>query len=347
MPTAYHMVHYRRFDANSAGSQNVTLEGLCRQALDQADNSGVSLWGRAQDRLFDLADSSGRQVILNRIADLSSAVFGEMCLFQSQDFQALLELQASKVQLSNITTAEIFNLAERSAPSGSKFIRGLGYWITIGNHLFFVKTQSMTAQFIHTYIEWLLKTRTSTIPQGAIFKLQAEFDKTQVTGDIGDITSLRVSGKSAPQMTIMPPSDDGEKKIVKTSRTLIDKSYISEKAVSIAEAVFGKTRTDALIESLGPDEYLSADASVKVRGRRTAQSREKLRELANDLAELTDEKVQVEGKDGKLSDDDAILRTRMPFNQPHAGSSILEFDHVADQLQEVYSRFVHDGKIEA
>jgi hypothetical protein len=37
----------------------------------------------------------------------------------------------------------------------------------------------------------------------------------------------------------------------------------------------------------------------------------------------------------------------MAFNLPHEGSNLLEFDNVADQLQEVYSRFVKDGKIKA
>ena len=41
------------------------------------------------------------------------------------------------------------------------------------------------------------------------------------------------------------------------------------------------------------------------------------------------------------------IRTRMPFNVPHDGSTLLEFENVADQLMVVYSRFVQDGKIDA
>jgi hypothetical protein len=37
----------------------------------------------------------------------------------------------------------------------------------------------------------------------------------------------------------------------------------------------------------------------------------------------------------------------MPFLVGHEGSNLLDFDNVADQLQEVYSRFVQDGKIKA
>jgi hypothetical protein len=113
------------------------------------------------------------------------------------------------------------------------------------------------------------------------------------------------------------------------------------------EALFGKKETDSLVESLGPEEYLAVEASVKVRGRRTEESRKKFQSIANDLADASDAKVQIEGKDGRIVDGDAILRTRMPFHLPHEGSNLLEFDNVADQLQEVYARFVKDGKIKA
>jgi hypothetical protein len=112
-------------------------------------------------------------------------------------------------------------------------------------------------------------------------------------------------------------------------------------------ALVGEKRAKSLIDRLGPNEYLAVDAQLKVRGRRTEESREQMQKLAGELADLTDGKVQVEGKDGKLSDEDAILRTRMPFNLPQEGSNFLDFDNVSDQLQEVYTRFVKDGKIKA
>ena len=163
-----------------------------------------------------MADSDGRQILLNKVADLSSAVFGEMCLVQSRDLQALLELTPSKVRLSNITMAEIFSLDERSAPKGSQFVRGMAYWLAIGNHVFFVKTHSMTSDYIHSYLDWLFKICTSTMDQAVVFTLQAEFDPSQVTGDVGEIRSLRVRGKAAPQLSVTPPKQvDGESRVVK------------------------------------------------------------------------------------------------------------------------------------
>ena len=99
MPTTYHMVHYRRFDAGSFDTKGKTLEALCRDALNTAGGGNATLWKRPDDRLFDLGSTDWRKVFLNKVADLSSAVFGEMCFAQSRDMQALLDMTPAKVQL--------------------------------------------------------------------------------------------------------------------------------------------------------------------------------------------------------------------------------------------------------
>lgn len=339
------MVHYRRFEADTKALSGKTLEVLCREALNK--NNGTSaLWDRPEHRVFDVGDGDGRKIFLNKVADLSSAVFGEMCLAQAKDLQALLSMKSSQVKLSDLTTATVYDLDEREAPKGSQFVRGLAYWIAIGNHVLFVKTHSMTPELVRLYLDWLLKKGGAVMDPALAFALNAEFDKTKSAGDIGEIRSLRVAGKAAPQMAVTVPDEPQERQVT-TSRRIADKFAQMHQAVPIVEALFGKKKADSLVESLGPEEYLAVEASVKVRGRRTEKSRAKLQSIANDLADASDAKVEIEGKDGRVVDGDAILRTRMPFQLPHEGSNLLEFDNVADQLQEVYSRFVKDGKIKA
>jgi hypothetical protein len=224
-------------------------------------------------------------------------------------------------------------------------VRGLAYWLAIGNHVLFVKTHSMTPELVRLYIDWLLKSRGAVLDPTATFELNAEFDKTATAGDIGEIRNLRVAGKSAPQ--VINFEGESEKREVKTSRRIADKFAQMQQAVPIVKALLGEKQATSLIESLGRDEYLAVEASVKVRGKRTEESRKKFQAIANDLAGESDVKVQIEGRDGQIRDGDAILRTRMPFILPHEGSNLLEFDNVADQLQEVYYRFVKDGKIKA
>lgn len=285
-------------------------------------------------------------MVLNKVADLSTSVFGEACLVDTKGLQALLQLKRSNVELSNLTTAEVFDLNESGAPDGSQFLRGMAYWLAVGDHLIFVKTSNMTSDLIQGYLDWLLKSHSAGLPATTSFALQAEFDKSQVSGDIGDIRNLRVKGNSLPSFRV-DVGDEEPAKSRSVSRTVGDKFVQFKQAVPIVEALLGKAKTDSLVESLGPEEYLAVDASVKIRGRRTEESKAKLKQLANDMADLTDATVQVEGKDGKLSNGDAILRTNMPFDLPYEGSNLLDFNNVADQLQEVYSRFVRDGKIKA
>jgi len=344
MSTTYQMVHYRCFEADATALKGKTLEELCREALNTS-NGSAALWARPEDRVFDLGSGDSRKIFLNKVADLSSAVFGEMCLAQAKDLQALLNMKPSEVKLSDLTTATIYDLDEREAPQGSQFVRGLAYWLAIGNHMLFVKTHSMTPELVRLYLDWLLKSRGAVVDPTLPFTLNAEFDKTATAGDIGEIRNLRIAGKSAPQ--VINFEGETETRMVKTSRSIADKFAQMQQAVPIVKALFGDKKAESLIESLGPEEYLAVEASVKVRGRRTEESRKKFQAIANDLADESDAQVQIEGKDGQIRDGDAILRTRMPFHLPHEGSNLLEFDNVADQLQEVYARFVKDGKITA
>lgn len=203
----------------------------------------------------------------------------------------------------------------------------------------------MTPELLRLYIDWLLKSRGAVVDPSFLFDLNAEFDKTITAGDIGEIRNLRISGKSAPQ--VINFESVSEKREVKTSRRIADAITEMIQAIPIVEAAFGKARAKSFIESLGPEEYLAVETSVKIRGRRTEASRKMFQAIANDIADETDTQVQIEGKDGQIRDGDAILRTRMPFHLPYEGSNLLEFDNVADQLQDVYSRFVKDGKIKS
>lgn len=343
MPTAYHLVHYRSF---SATGSTITLENLCRAVLDQQDTSGAALWGRVSDRVQKVDLTGARQLVLNKVADLSSAVFGEVCLVDTKGLQALLQLQRSTVELSDKTKAEVFNLDERTAPAGSQFLRGMAYWLSIKNHLLFVKTNSMTPELLKAHVEWLLKSHAAGLPGDSEISLQSEFDKSQVSGDIGDIRKLRVKGSSVPSFAVDTIDEAQPEGVVRrTARKVSDRFVEFQQAVPIVKALLGPAKTESLVASLGPEEYLSVDATVRVRGRRTEESKANLKKLANELDDITDGTVQVEGKDGRLSNGDAILRTTMPFDLPHEGSNLLDFNNVADQLQEVYSRFVQDGKI--
>lgn len=342
--TAYHTVNYRKFELTGPQSTE-PLEELLRKALSKGDGAGISLWDRPSDRVFHEGAEEGRQILLNKVADLKDAVFGELCLAQGHDLQALLNLEPSSVQLSDLTTATVYNLDERTAPDGTQFIRGMIYFLVIANHVFFVKLHAMNPSSIKEYFDWLLSQDGALLPAGTITHMQAEFDVSKVPGGVGEITSLRVSGNMTSQMVLPISAQIGAPRETSTKRKLFDRLVQFKAAVPVLSALVGAEKAESLVASLGDKEYLSVDASVRIKGTRTEQSKKVIQQLSNELADRGDGKVEVTGKQGKVVDGDTILRTKMPFSQQLEGSSLLDFDDVAEQLREVYIRFVKDRKI--
>ncbi len=229
----YQMVHYRKLQQIDAKVIAPSLERMCRNALSATDQSSLPLWERARDHVFTYPAPEDRQILLTRVADLKSAVFGEMCLVQAKDLQALIELKARKEQLSDLTIAEIYALSERSAPQGSQFLRGLLYWLAIGDHLFFVKINVITPIHMQDYFTWLLQPAASGLPKGSAVTFQAEFDPSVVKGDVGDIRNLRVSGKTAPNFSVTPPQSDKKETMVETTKRVADKFLQSAMALPV------------------------------------------------------------------------------------------------------------------
>ena len=290
--TAYHSVNYRKFEITGAQSTD-PLEELLRKALSKADGAGTSLWDRPGDRVFLEGAEDGRQILLNKVADLEDAVFGELCLAQGHDLQALLNLEPSSVQLSDLTTATVYNLDERTAPDGTQFIRGMIYFLVISNHVFFVKLHAMNPSSIKEYFDWLLSQGGARMPDGATTHMQAEFDVSKVPGGVGEITSLRVSGNMSSQMVLPISAQIGAPREATTKRKLFDRLVQFKAALPVLTALVGAEKAESLVASLGDKEYLSVDASVRIKGTRTEQSKKIIQQLSNELADRGDGKVEV------------------------------------------------------
>ena len=339
----YHKVHYRRIEAKAG---ELSFEQLCREALEAMDSHGQALSMRPDDRVMSVSDGDvQKQVLMNRVADLTTAVFGEICLVLPNDLQAMLRRSTKQLKLSNKSVATVFDLSEAHAPANSQFILGTAYWLSIGNNLFFIQLNALSSRFVQSYLEWLVKSvaaKRGVVRTVESFLVDVDVSKTGDKG-IGEIKNLRISGSSPRGL---PVSVDGDEKKRPTSRRVKSEHQVSALAMPLVEAILGKQRAKSLADSLGPNEYLSASGEVRVSGSRTEQSRERIRKIAHEIADTADAEVTVEGKDGKIKSGDFILRTDMPFAPPVEGGTLLDFDNVADQLQKVYERFVEDKKID-
>ncbi len=340
------MVHYREFRTDPASTPGRSLQDLIKDALSLKDANGVSAWESVARRIMSLPENTDLQVLLNRVADLSDAVFGEMCYVDSRGLQALLELKTAKARLSTLTSAEVYSLKEQGAPAGTQYIRGMAYFLVVGNHLFFVRTHALTPLNIHAFLEWLIRLGPHLGKAGQSVLFESQLDRSVVGDKLGDVRALRVGGPTFPQMRLTP-TDSESKREQAVTRKVAEKFVEFERALGIVKALLGEVQAKSLVDSLGPKERLVVDAEVKVRGTRTAASKDKLREIASGLDSVTEGEVRVETADGTIRDEDVILRVRMPFDVPDKGTMLLDFDNVADQLQKVYHRFAEDGKIKA
>ena len=309
----YHKVHYRRIEAKAG---ELSFEQLCREALEAMDSHGQALSMRPDDRVMSVSDGDvQKQVLMNRVADLTTAVFGEICLVLPNDLQAMLRRSTKQLKLSNKSVATVFDLSEAHAPANSQFILGTAYWLSIGNNLFFIQLNALSSRFVQSYLEWLVKSvaaKRGVVRTVESFLVEVDVSKTGDNG-IGEIKNLRISGSSPRGL---PVSVDGDEKKRPTSRRVKSEHQVSALAMPLVEAILGKQRAKSLADSLGPNEYLSASGEVRVSGSRTEQSRERIRKIAHEIADTADAEVTVEGKDGKIKSGDFILRTDMPFALP-------------------------------
>jgi hypothetical protein len=341
----YHLVHYRTFQ--SPLNPKKTLEELCREALGRV-HGGLPLWKRPDDRIYRVVEDgkAERRFLMNRVADLTSGMFGEVCASNASDLQALLRSTAKTKRLTPSAETSYYDLDEATAPSGTQFIRGLAYWLAIGDHLFFITLQSYTAKQLIEYLVWLINSSSppgSPPVNGGCF--QIELDKSVIGAEnIGSIRKFKIGGNTPLGVSV--PSDAKPKTRVYTRKS--EKTHAShDKAYEIVKAALGIANAERLVDGLGPQEYITAEAEIKVRGTRTDTTVQNVKAVANEIADLTDAHVEVEGSSGKIKDGDAILRTKMPFSTPNEGGTLLDFDNVSDQMQTVYKRFVDDKKIVA
>ena len=286
---------------------------------------------------------------MNRVADLASGMFGEVCASNERDLQALLRSTAKTQKLTARAETSYYDLEEATAPSGTQFIRGLAYWLAIGNHLFFITLQACTARQLIDYLTWLIGT---SMPPGAASvessHFEIELDKSVIGAEnIGSIRKLKIGGNS-PLGVAVPQEVQPSTTRRRTYTRKTQSTHAShDKALEIVRAALGPTSAKRLVDGLGPEEYITAEAEIKIRGTKTEATMQNVRAVANEIADLTDAHVEIEGSSGKIKDGDAILRTKMPFDAPNEGGTLLDFNNVADQIQEVYKRFVNDKKIDA
>lgn len=335
MPKKYFDIHYRK--ASGISKNPATLEGAIKAALEKKDAGGQTLWLRAQDRIMDIVDQAdGERLLFNTPADVTKGVAGELCLYRMGAVQPVLAFEASTVQTSNLSVAEIFKLIEEKAPEKREFITGVCYWLVIGNHVLFVTLRGFSKEYVRDFFAWLIAESA-----GRDLKLTAELDPAEVAGNLGRIGKFVVRGSNgSPKFAVSPADTGGEVKIRKGR-----KAVPWDKAEEAIALTIGENGLSRLKDSLTARNSLFAETEWGVLGPRSKKLKETLSNLASEAANATDGEVSIMARDGEIKDGSAILKLRLPFDVEGDGHYLLDFADVVSQLNEAYRRFAADGKL--
>lgn len=335
MATKYFDIHYRKVSAVPTGA--TTLEDAIKAALAQTDANGDALWLRADDRIMEIVDhTDGERLLFNTPADVERGVAGELCLYRKGAVQPVLAFEASTVQTSKLSVAQIYRLIEQEAPEKREFITGVCYWLVIGNHVLFVTLRGFPKDYVRDFFSWLVAGSTATSLQ-----LTAELDPAEVAGNLGRISKFVVRGSTGKAKFAVSPADADSQTKVRKGRSAVpwDKA---EKAIALT---IGESGLSRLKDGLTDKNRLFAETEWGVLGPRSKQLKETLSNLASEAANATDGDVSVMAKDGEIRDGSAILKLRMPFDVEGEGHYLLDFAQTVDQLNEAYRRFATDGKL--
>jgi hypothetical protein len=348
MQTKRCKIHYRRLRRDNSQFPAELLSTKIRQAL--ATNKGRNRIGESvQHRIASVPRTEGYQRFLNDFYETDEYVFGDICLFSPGQMQALLQLSADPSHPTLDEVMKAWAIAESKAPAGHEYLHGIAYWMAVGDHFYQIQHVALQAKAMEEYLTWLLRDQANVINSDQYVELQAEFDRDQVGGDLGDVKSVEIGGLVPETMRPAPPSavvESGKTTVVQTRKSLGEGIAAGwNKARKIVEDLLGPVETEKLIASMPADAALEVTVNIGYRATRRKFGKEFMANVASGLRNAPDGELRVRGRDGEIKGDDARLSADMTVRKMSDTSGLLDLEHALAQMLEVHRRFLHDGKI--
>ena len=331
--TRYMDIHYRKLVRDNWSGQ--TLSQDIATALDIKPHANGSRY--ADDwhlRVAAVSDDENQRRFINNFHTENDFVFGNLCAYTSDEMQAVV---ATDTQV-----AREVDIRDWEAPSGRDYLHGIAYWLAIGDHCYIVQHMRVRTKALEEYLTWLLREALGTSDS---VMLQAMFDISSIGDDLGDITAIEIGGLTPETVQDRgEPTREKRTHLVQRRRSIADRPVFS-KAREVLEAAFGTMETKRLLEQMPEDAALQIMLHVSYLSTSREVDRTSMKDLGVALRNLDDGEVRVRAKDGTIERDEARLKARMPFRRVHENSSLLDLEHVLNQLMETHRRFLSDGKI--
>lgn len=329
-------VHYRRLV--SVPSMSSPLAVAVEQALDAVVDGGRYRddWRR---RVETLPGDPPQSRFINNVHSDGLTAFGTLCAYTEQQMQALIDTGPAAA------SADV-PVSDAQAPTGSDYLHGIAYWLTIRDHCYVVQHPRVTSKALEQYLTWLLR-RTDVFDNTQTVVLGSHFDLTAVGGDLDEVVSIEIGGL-APETV---GGDDRDAAVEVTTRDVEERRSLKEikppfaKARRVLEGLLGEMEASNFMENMPEGAALDVTVKIGYRSKRRRIERSGLKEVGTQLRNLGDGDVKIRGPSGTIHGNDARLHMNMPFKLIRANGVLLDLEDARTQLRKVHDRFLEDGKI--
>lgn len=317
-------VQYRKLDDISNAFGAKTLQQAASAALKES-RGGVVIGDDPQQRQF--TDTGYGTLVLNFIDDRKEYFFGEIVRFEPGADLPLLQLGSG---------VKAYNLTQAKAPDGHEPLRGVLYFMAIGNHVVLVEADVSTAR-AERYLTWLLSGATQILGSGGHVILVAEL--TAAGGGMQLSTVDEVVFK--PRPVAPEPSAEGAGTLVPTTETAT-RGVAETNAFEVLKAA-GMDEAD-IRKFAANDTQIEVTLQIRFKGARRRREALSIEDTNRLLRNIPDDELTLKGPGGRQKDG-KIEKLSYPANVETVGSLLKPTD-VARALLEGYKSFVANGYIE-
>ena len=276
-----------------------------------------------------------RRFVNNSHIDIGST-FGDLSSFTRDEMQAVIN--TGQVAIPAVNVADI------PAPTGRNYLHGMAYWLLVGDHCYVLQHTSVRTKALEAYFSWLLRGAGPLQPRQQI-TLQAAFDVQGDAADVGDVTAIEIGG-IVPDRPETAGSDSGM-----NSRSVQVRHALEERVAPLRAgwdwlaALMGSTEADRIMSRVPDGAALKVTLQVGYIALKRHLSRGAMDDLAVAVRNLDDGEVRIRGRKGRISGNEARLHMPVRVKLVRDNGNLLDFVDVHEQLENVHSTFLEEGRI--
>jgi hypothetical protein len=315
-------IQYRKLEDLTGGFGKHTLQSALSSCLKQAAGGSV-VADSVTSRQFE-QDKAYGTIVLNYVEDTQLFFFGEIVRFEPGADLPLLQIG---------TNVKVYNLTQAKAPQGHEPIRGVLYFMAIGNHALILESDVSTGR-AETYLSWLLGEATPSVSKGThvilVAELSAQAGATQLRQVEQVVFKPRPVEAPDASAALMPVTVGATSKDVAETNTL----------EVLRAAGMDDTDIQKLVQS---DTKIEVTLQIKFKGQRRRKPLG-IDDANRLLRNIPEDQITLIGPGGRQKEG-KIVKLSYPANIELVGS-LLNSKDVARALYEGYKYFVSNGYID-